>query len=228
MPLVDQKYTFKGVVCSVVYLGTFQYLPSCMDIDFIKTLTDNAKLREARQNTCGAKAEYLASNIEKKGLAQNPGKLIMDDWLSSSQPSTPYVSCGFTTGANYHALTYFEKDGLFCAVDLNTCPDEHMTPFLQVFIGEDQVNLLKLLNAVYANKNIHLLDVKADWFDIYKANDDSKLIEFEKIHSLKTLSQTEDSASDIGVALLSHGLFSKTSISLEEQGLPYVQPLKIS
>jgi hypothetical protein len=194
MPIIDADYSFDDAHCKIIFAGfKSDTFPLFMDRDWVELIKKNSKLQEANSNTCGEKARFLASNISRNQLADNPCTLIMSDWLSSHQPNTPFKSIGITTGASYHALAYFEKNGLYFACDLNTY-SESRKPYLQIFASENQETLFKLLNGVYAVKTIHIGPKELYWMSIaaeknYQAAKFSEITQLEDIFNLSVGSE---------------------------------------
>ena len=184
MPIIEKSYLFNDVQCSYIFISKNRdTLPACLSEDLVLFLKKNALLQKAGQNACGEKAAFLGKNLITEFRIQNIKLLVMDNWLSCKQPATPYCSNGFTTGANYHALCYFEFNKYFFACDLNTNSKD--SPYLQIFSSERQGDVFNLLNAVYACKDIYLLDIHQEWWNMYKIE---KTKEFNSLLSLESFS----------------------------------------
>ncbi|MCD6039473.1 MAG: hypothetical protein K0S27_873 [Gammaproteobacteria bacterium] len=176
---VSEKIFFneknKGI-CSFVFLSTpLQALPLCLSEEFIFFLQEAANLEWAGVNKCGEKSKFHLKKLQRnnKYNFKNFKHLILDDWLQRSKPDTPYSSIGMTTGFSYHALSYFEYENLFFSCDLNkyfklplsSFPSssnkyhvDETFSYFQVFVGDSQENLFKLINAVYACKHALLFN----------------------------------------------------------------------
>lgn len=170
----------KGI-CSFVFLSpNIEALPLCLSEELVFFLQSAAKLEQARANNCGYKSKFHLKKLQEnnKYNFKNFKNLILDDWLQISKPDTPYSSIGMTTGASYHALSYFEYENLFFSCDLNryfVCKFVELSlssflgdskeqrvcepySYFQVFVSDSQKNLFNLINAVYACKNAYLFN----------------------------------------------------------------------
>lgn len=188
MPIIDKTYFFDGTECSFVF-GSQQNkkLPTCLTKNFALFLKQNAFLWRAGQNSCGEKAKFMGKRIEDSPDIQNVKLLVMNDWLSREQPQTPYCSNGFTTGASYHALCYFEYNHLFFACDLNL--NSFDDPYLQIFVSENQSDLWRMLNGIYACKDLYLLNIEQSWTEIF--NTIQKTKEFDQLLSIEAIFSEE-------------------------------------
>ncbi|WP_028388491.1 hypothetical protein [Legionella fairfieldensis] len=186
MPVSSKDCLLDNVKCSIIFAGQSP-IPEFLDLKLIKVIKDNSNIKVAGDEFCGIKAEFLANNLQEKKWANNIKKLLMFNWLAIEQPDTPYRVYGLTTGATHHVLTYFEKEELFFACDLNQCPDNQDMPYLQIFVSTSDTGLYKLLNGIYAVKTLFLLPVDGCWVKILDEYKDTKVAEFSSVAKLDEL-----------------------------------------
>lgn len=122
----------------------------------------------------------------------------------------------FSTHRMLNFFHFFLRSQGYKKLGEGLCPCRPRTPFLQVFVCEDRTGLLELLNAIYANNNIHLLPIGANW---YSASKDSMLGEFKEIHSLEMLAQKYDMTTD----RRKHGFFQEAS-AIATTNMPQLMP----